>query len=74
MNKPAMIYGVTFHVNPKKRVHTFWFTDKEGALAFYESVKRHPNVLDHSMFQIPANEVAEYDGDVEEGRIIPVEP
>lgn len=67
-----MIYSITFHVKPGRKVHTFWYTDKAKALAFLESVKKHPKVLDYSMFEIPVATVTEYDGVVEEGRITPV--
>ena len=70
--KTEMIYSITFHVKPGRKVHTFWYTDKAKALAFLESVKKHPKVLDYSMFEIPVATVAEYDDVVEEGRITPV--
>jgi hypothetical protein len=57
-----MIYSITFHVKPGRKVHTFWYTDKAKALAFLESVKKHPKVAT----------ATEYDGIVEEGRITPV--
>lgn len=68
-----MIYAVTFHVNPRKKVHTFWFTGKEKALAFLESVKKYPRTLDYSTMQVPVDEAETYDGMVEEGRIMPIE-
>ena len=69
---PNRIYSVSFHVKPGRKVHTFWFTDRAKASAFLESVKKHPKVLDYSMFEIPVATVAEYDGVAEEGRITPV--
>ena len=68
-----MIYAVTFHVRPGKKVHTFWFTDKEKALAFLGSVKKYPKTLDYSAIQIPANEAAEYDGVIQEGLVMPID-
>ena len=68
-----MIYAVTFHVRPRNKVHTFWFTDKERALAFLQSVKSYPKTVDYSTMQIPADEAETYDGTVEEGRIMPIE-
>lgn len=74
MNEGKYIYGVTFHVNPKRRVHTFWFTDKKMADGFFNSVKSYPKTLDCSMMQIPVNETAVYDGVTEEGRIVTIRP
>ena len=68
---PAMIYSVSFHVKPGRKVHTFWFTDQDKALRFYESVKTYPKVIDYSIFEMPANEADTYDGIIEEGRIMP---
>ena len=68
-----MIYAVAFHVRPRNRVHTFWFTDKEKALAFLDSVKSYPKTVDYSTMQIPVDEAETYDGTVEEGRIMPIE-
>ena len=73
MEEINMIYTVTFHVRPGKKVHTFWFTDRAKASAFLESVKKYPKTLDYSMYEMAADVVAEYDGKVDEGRIIPVE-
>ena len=67
-----MIYAVAFHVKPGRKVHTFWFTEKDKALAFLESVKNYPNTLDYSTMQIPVNECDVYDGKVVEGRITPI--
>lgn len=73
MNKQRMIYAVTFHVKPGRKVHTFWFTDKQRALTFLESVKKHPKMLDYSTMQIPVDEATEYDGVIQEGRIMPID-
>ena len=73
MNKQSMIFAVVFHVKPGRKVHTFWFTDKEKALAFLESVKKYPKTLDYSTMQIPVDEAEIYDGTVEEGRIMRIE-
>ena len=70
---PRFVYSVSFHVNPKRRVHSFWFLDRETAVRFYESVKKYPKVLDCRMYQTPVSDVAEYDGKQEEGRILPVD-
>lgn len=67
------IYSVSFHVKPGRKVHTFWFTDRAKALTFLESVKKYPKTLDYSMYEMAADVAAEYDGKVDEGRIIPVE-
>ena len=67
---PQMIYGVSFYVNPRKKVRTFWFLDKQNALRFMESVKNYPKMLDYSMFEIVVDDVEEYDGVVEEGQIL----
>ena len=66
------IYSVAFHVKPGRKVHTFWFTDKEKALRFYESVKAYPKVIDYSILEMPANEADTYDGVIVEGRILKV--
>lgn len=73
MEEINMIYTVTFHVRPGKKVHTFWFTDKQKALAFLESVKKYPKMLDYSTMQIPVNEATEYDGVIQEGPITSIE-
>jgi hypothetical protein len=70
---PRFVYSVTFHVNLKRRVHSFWFLDRETAVRFCESVKKYPKVLDCRMYQTPVSDVAEYDGKQEEGRILPVD-
>lgn len=67
------VYSVSFHVKPGRKVHTFWFTDRAMAVAFLESVKEYPKTLDYSMYEMAADVAAEYDGKVDEGRIIPVE-
>lgn len=66
------IYSVSFHVKPGRKVHTFWFTNRDKALRFYESVKAYPKVIDYSIFEMPANEAEAYDGIIEEGRILPL--
>lgn len=73
MDESSMIYAITFHVKPGRKVHTFWFTDKQRALTFLESVKDYPKTLDYSTMQIPVNEVIKYDGVIQEGRIMPIE-
>lgn len=70
---PRFVYSVTFHVNPKRRVHSFWFLDRETAVRFCESVKKYPKELDCRMYQTLVSDVAEYDGKQEEGRILPVD-
>lgn len=69
---PRFVYSVTFHVNPRRRVHSFWFLDRETAVRFYESVKKYPEVLDYRMYQTPISDATEYDGKLEEGLILPV--
>lgn len=71
--KQDAIYSVTFHVNPKRRVHTFWFLDRDKASRFYESVKKHPKVLDYRMYRTPITDAEEYDGRMEANLILPVE-
>ena len=66
------VYSVTFHVNPGRRVRTFWFLDREKAVRFYESVKRYPKVLDCRMFQTLISEATEYDEKLMERPILPV--
>lgn len=68
-----MIYNVQFHVNPKKKVHTFWFTSREAAEKFLESVKAYPKVLDYMLIGAPVDEAAEYDSGVEEGKALIIE-
>ena len=72
-DRPRFIYTVSFHVNPKRRVHSFWFLDRETAVRFYESVKKYPKVLDYRMYQTPISDATEYDGKLEEGLILPVD-
>lgn len=69
LQEPQYIYSVSFHVNPKRRVHTFWFTDRKMAESFFESVNSYPRVIDCSMMQHVVNEAAVYDGIIEESRI-----
>lgn len=71
--KQDAVYTVTFHIKPKHRVHTFWFLDREKASRFYESVKKHPKVLDYRMYSTPITDAEEYDGMMEQGLILPVE-
>lgn len=74
MKKEArMIYNVQFHVNPKKKVHTFWFTGREAAEKFLESVKAYPKTLDYMLVGTPVDEAVEYDGKVEEGSVLILE-
>lgn len=73
MNKQSMIFAVSFHVKPGRKVHTFWFTDKQRALTFLESVKKYPKTLDYITMQIPVDEATEYDGVIQEGSITPIE-
>lgn len=70
---PNRIFSVSFHVKPGRKVHTFWFTDRDKAAAFLESVKKYPKTLDYSMYEMMADVADSYDGKVEEGRILPVE-
>ena len=72
-NENQAIYSVTFHTKPKRRVHSFWFLDREKASRFYESVKKHPSVLDYRMYRTPVTDAEEYDGLMEEAPILPVE-
>lgn len=72
-DRPRFVYTVTFHVNPKRRVHSFWFLSLDTALRFYESVKQYPKVLDYRLYQTPISDATEYDGKLEEGLILPVE-
>ncbi len=59
------IYSVQFHVKPKKKVHTYWFTDHQKAKNFLESVKMHPNVLDYEMFSMDADVYEGYEDGME---------
>ena len=70
--EPGWIYTVTFHVNPRRRVHSFWFLDPETAGRFYESVKEHPNVTDCRMYRTPVSIAGAYTTGMEEGRILQV--
>ncbi len=67
------VYFVTIHVKPGRRVHTFWFLDREKASRFYESLKKNPRVLDYRMYRIPITEAEEYDGVTDDGQIQLVE-
>ena len=60
------IYSIQIHVKPKKRVHTYWFTDYRKAKVFLESVKVHPKVLDYGMFSMEADVFEEYKEDTED--------
>ena len=60
------IYGVNFHVKPKKKVHTYWFTDYRKARDFLESVKENPKVIDYSMYSIAADVFTKYKDGLEE--------
>lgn len=70
-DRPRFVYTVTFHVNPKRRVHSFWFLNPDTARRFYESVKQYPRVLDYRMYRTPISDATEYDGKLEEGPILP---
>jgi len=70
MKMENKIYSVSFHVKSGRKVHTFWFTDRDKALRFYESVKSYPKVIDYSILEMPANEADTYDGVIVEGRIL----
>lgn len=61
------IFSVYFHVKAARKVHIFWFTDEKKAVAFLESVKNYPKVVDAAFVRTPANVTTEYDGIVEEG-------
>ncbi len=62
----SKIYSIQIHVKPKKRVHTYWFTDYRKAKVFLESVKVHPKVLDYGMFSMDADVFEEYKEDTED--------
>ena len=66
------VYTVSFHVKPKRRVHSFWFLDLDKAVRFYKSVKKYPKVLDCRLYRTPVSDATEYDGKLEEGPIVPV--
>ena len=51
---------VKFHTNPKKKLHTYWFTDKEKARSFINSLKWSVNVLDYRVSETDANIADEY--------------
>ena len=70
-DRPRFVYTVTFHVNSKRRVHSFWFLNLDTARRFYESVKQYPRVLDYRMYRTPISDSTEYDGKLEEGPILP---
>ena len=59
------IYSVQIHVKPKKKVHTFWFTDHQKAKAFLESAKVHPKVLDYMLISMEADGFEEYKDGIE---------
>ena len=44
------LFSITFHANPKKRVHPYWFTDAEKAQGFLNALKQNPDVLDYRAF------------------------
>ena len=46
---------VKFHTNPKKKLHTYWFTDKEKAHSFINSLKWNVSVLDYRVSVTEAN-------------------
>lgn len=54
------LISVTYHANPKKKVHTYWFTDEEKAHSFIDSLKRSDNVLDYRAFATYADIAEEY--------------
>ena len=68
-----MIYSVTFHRKPGRKVQTFWFTDKEKAVSFYGSVKENPKVTDTTFFCVPECEAESYDNAMTEPRIVAID-
>lgn len=57
-----MIYSVTFHHKPGRRVETMWFTDRDKAEYYYESVISNPKVLDAALLGLPICNAGHYDG------------
>lgn len=56
----SKIYSLQFHTRPKRKVHTYWFTDEVNARAFWDSVKSNPNVLDYQVFLTEADVADRY--------------
>lgn len=61
------IYTVTFYVNPRRRVHSFWLQDLEKAGRLYESVRGHPKVLDYAMYRTSVSTAGAYTIGMEDG-------
>ena len=58
----AMIYSITFHHKPGRKVETMWFTDRDKAECYYASVITNPKVLDAALYGIPICNADHYDG------------
>lgn len=63
------IYSVSFHTKSPKRTHTFWFTSKEQAAEFNESLYLHPKVTECRVYEIDADLGPAYISDPENGGI-----
>lgn len=57
-----MIYSVSFHHKPGRKVETMWFTDRGKAEYYYESVISNPKVLDAALLGLPICQADHYDG------------
>ena len=69
-----MIYCVHFHTKSPKKPHSFWFTDKEKAVGFYNSVKEHQKVTDYAFYEIDADLADVYDRSVKDAEVRPINP
>lgn len=61
-----MIYSVTFHRRPGRKVLTYWFNDRDKAYHFYESVKAFPKAQDAQILKIPVCTENTYSNDMPE--------
>lgn len=62
-----MMISVSFHTAPKRKVYTFWFTDRVKAVSFYESLKDNPDTLDAQIIQLPECRNDKYVAGMQEG-------
>ena len=66
------LISITFHANPKKRVHTYWFTDEDKAQGFLNSLKQNPDVLDFRVFMTFADAVDSFNADCGDVPVMPM--
>lgn len=55
------IYSVSFHTKSPKGVQTFWFTARNSAIRFANSLRDNPKAVDFSVYEMTADLAEEYD-------------